>query len=587
MALDMTTALTIRAQVTGQQQLSGLTKGLDGITRSSNKSATAMGRLRGAASGAIGALRGVLPALGIAGIAAFAKSNLDAADAMSKLSQRTGVAAPQLDRFRKVAELSDTSIESLGRAFPVLSKNVKDAIDKGTGPAAKAFEQLGIQLKNTDGSLRATDDIMLQISDAFAGMADGTEKAALASQIFGSRLGSELIPLLNSGGDAVRNMGTSLTQDFADKAAAFNDRLENMQERLGDLGVRMTTALLPAIDGLVAGVEALATAFSALPGPIQTLVAGIAGISALALVFAPIISAVTALGPLIGGLASVIGTVVSALTGGSGLLAALAAVFTGPVGWIALIAGAGVAIYAFRDQIGDALQSIGQFFIDAFAAIGELLKEGAKAYLDFFVKPVLDFAKTAVEGILKLFNKLPEAIKAPFIAVGNAIKGAFRAVLSFLVGQLNTWIGRVNSAINLANRLPAVNIPQVPTASVPAVAQGGVVNGPTLAMVGEGGEPEFIIPQSKMARASANYLSGMRGRSVIPAFAEGGVVNGGMAGNGAGNTSIQITTGPVMQQDGTQYVTLGDLERALRDFGSAVFGNARTPGGRRYQGVRA
>ena len=103
MAMDMTTALTIKANVVGQGQISGLQKGLGRVTGETKRATTAMGRLRGAAAGALGAMRSFLPVLGVAGIAAFAKRNLDAADSMSKLSQRTGIAAPTLDKFRKVA----------------------------------------------------------------------------------------------------------------------------------------------------------------------------------------------------------------------------------------------------------------------------------------------------------------------------------------------------------------------------------------------------------------------------------------------------------------------------------------------------
>jgi hypothetical protein len=57
-------------------------------------------------------------------------------------------------------------------------------------------------------------------------------------------------------------------------------------------------------------------------------------------------------------------------------------------------------------------------------------------------------------------------------------------------------------------------------------ARGGHVSGPTLAWVGEGGDPggEYIIPAKKMAAASMAYLSGARGASVIPGFAKGGYV---------------------------------------------------------------
>ena len=97
-------------------------------------------------------------------------------------------------------------------------------------------------------------------------------------------------------------------------------------------------------------------------------------------------------------------------------------------------------------------------------------------------------------------------------------------------------------------------------------------------MVGEGGEPEYIIPASKMAAASANYLNGARGGAVIPAFAQGGFVGG--------NAQINVTTGPVMQQGGQQYVTMADLERAMRKTADGVYASLRTPAGRYAVGTR-
>ena len=47
-------------------------------------------------------------------------------------------------------------------------------------------------------------------------------------------------------------------------------------------------------------------------------------------------------------------------------------------------------------------------------------------------------------------------------------------------------------------------------------AEGGYVDCPTNAVIGEGGEPEYVIPASKMNSAMQRYGSGMRGSSVIP-----------------------------------------------------------------------
>ncbi len=93
--------------------------------------------------------------------------------------------------------------------------------------------------------------------------------------------------------------------------------------------------------------------------------------------------------------------------------------------------------------------------------------------------------------------------------------------------------------------------------SFKAFARGGVVKGPTLGLIGEGGEPEYIIPQSKAAGFSANYLAGKRGISAVPGFAAGGVAMPSSA-----NVSIQ--TGPVTQMDGRNFVTTSEMSAAVQ-----------------------
>jgi hypothetical protein len=329
------------------------------------------------------------------------------------------------------------------------------------------------------------------------------------------------------------------------------------------------TALLPAITAIAEALVGLIQGFSALPEPLQSAILIFGGLvtafAALAPAISAVISIITTIGPAIA-------AIIPALTGSGGLLAAIAAVFTGPVGWIALLVAAGVAIYAFRDQIAA-----------AFKVIGEVITAAAKLYYSVFVQPVVTGVDIVIRGIKAGFSTLASILTAPFTAAINVIKGVFRGLLQFIANGINTATRGINVLIAGYNRLPAPDIPTIPQVTVPAFAAGGVVSGPTLAMVGEAG-PEYIIPEHKMAKAAANYLGGLRGRNVIPAFAEGGVV-GAMGGGGAANTTVQITTGPVLQQDGQRYVTIGDMERALQDFGAQIFRNSRSYGGRRYQGA--
>lgn len=90
-----------------------------------------------------------------------------------------------------------------------------------------------------------------------------------------------------------------------------------------------------------------------------------------------------------------------------------------------------------------------------------------------------------------------------------------------------------------------------------AFAKGGMVNRPTLGLIGEGGEPEYVIPESKAKNFAMNYLMGARGSSAIPKFAEGGYA-------GPGSASVSIQTGPVMQMNGTNYVTTAQMQQAVQ-----------------------
>jgi hypothetical protein len=93
------------------------------------------------------------------------------------------------------------------------------------------------------------------------------------------------------------------------------------------------------------------------------------------------------------------------------------------------------------------------------------------------------------------------------------------------------------------NRGPAA----VPTMS--SFSTGGYVSGPTMGLVGEAGESEYVIPASKMDGAMARYSAGARGGAVIP----GGSHDSGTVAGGTGNTVVEYT-GPTLNFNGDEYV---------------------------------
>ncbi len=596
MSLNMNAAVNVRAKVDGLQSITGLQKGLKGVGDQAGATGGALGRLKAAGSAAASALRTIAPALTVAGMVAGTKSILDNADAMSKLSQRTGVSATSLDKFRQVAELNDTSIDAVGRGLSTLSTKMAEA-QTGTGKSAEMFKRLGISVVDTNGKLKGSDQIMLELADRFKEMEDGPEKAALAAELFGKRLGNELIPLLNQGGDAVRNMKTAMTDEFADAAAAFNDAIKEIQQEFMVLGTELVKTITPALIAFATGLRDVVRAFNELPAPLQAVILSVGALTAAFVVFAPAINAVlgiasalagvklgamfAALGPAIAPIGAALATLRKILLG----------VFSGPVGWVALAIAAGAAIFAFRDQIAAAFGRIGQTIADAAAAFKstfidpianmlqgfienvqqkhnqfkEIVQAAFSAAWDFvrstFIDPVTTGIQTWFDNTVQLFQRLPDAIKAPFEAVANTIRGIINQMLNGIGNAMNSVIRAINGLIAGANRalarLNLPQIPQLPEVDIPQFAKGGVVTGPTLAMVGEGGEPEYIVPQSKAAGFAANWSAGRRGAAAIPAFAEGGVVMPSTA-------QVSIQTGPVTQMNGSQFVTTQDLSSAVQ-----------------------
>lgn len=94
------------------------------------------------------------------------------------------------------------------------------------------------------------------------------------------------------------------------------------------------------------------------------------------------------------------------------------------------------------------------------------------------------------ETIKKTFSKVGSAIGE---AVSNTVKTAINKVLSTGVKIINGFISAINLAIDVINAIPGVSINKLDKLEVPKLARGGVVNAPTLAMIGEAGK-EAVVP---------------------------------------------------------------------------------------------
>ena len=233
--------------------------------------------------------------LSIAGAAITASMGLIIAktanlgDKFYDLSQRTGIAVETLSSFKLAADKSGTSIEGFATGMKGLSRVMFEAASGGK-EAKEAFIAVGVSATDDTGKLRPLDQVMLDVADRFASMADGAEKNALAMKLFG-KSGMDLIPMLNLGRkglqeniDKMQKFG-AVTLEEARAGDAFNDAMTELQAATGGLTRTIGNALIPVMTGLatktseiIAKVTAWAKEHPGLTKAIAGTVFGIGGL---------------------------------------------------------------------------------------------------------------------------------------------------------------------------------------------------------------------------------------------------------------------------------------------------------------------
>lgn len=208
-------------------------------------------------------VNGVLANLGagvsLAGIGAMIKSSIDSADALDEMAQRTGIAVESLSLLVPAAELSAVSTEKFEAGLKKLATGMLEAAT-GSEASAQNVAALGVAVQNQDGTLRDSEQVLLDLADRFQAMPDGAEKAALAVDIFG-KAGAEMIPFLNQGREGIgalkqeaAELGLQLSADTAAQAGNFNDALDKLKLATQSIGNQIIASLLPALNDMAGGM---------------------------------------------------------------------------------------------------------------------------------------------------------------------------------------------------------------------------------------------------------------------------------------------------------------------------------------------
>ena len=261
-----------------------------------------LGGLTDTAKGVNGVLANLGVAVSVAGLTAMVKSAIDTGDALDEMSQRVGVSVETLSVWKPAAEQSGVSGESFEKGLRKLSTTMLEAAT-GSEDAARNFAAVGVEFKNQDGTLRATDQVLLDLAERFKAMPDGAEKTALAVQLFG-KAGADLIPFLNQGRDGINELaaemqalGVQMSSETAAQAGNFNDALDKLHLATKSIGNQIIASLLPALNDMAGGMVESAKQ----GGTLRTILDGVVLVlKTLALGAATVGKAFIALGEAIG-----------------------------------------------------------------------------------------------------------------------------------------------------------------------------------------------------------------------------------------------------------------------------------------------
>lgn len=101
-----------------------------------------------------------------------------------------------------------------------------------------------------------------------------------------------------------------------------------------------------------------------------------------------------------------------------------------------------------------------------------------------------------------LWNSFMDGIKNVTLSVWEGVKQTFVDAINWIIGKMNSFINALNSVSGVLGKALGLGKKGLSIGNIPTLAQGGIVTRPTLAMIGEGGESEAVIPLSKLGDMS-------------------------------------------------------------------------------------
>lgn len=495
----------------------------------------------------------------VTAVTKFSLAQARAVNDTNNLAQALGLTAEELTSLQFAAQRTNATAEQFRFGMQRLASEIIKT-NESAERSDTTLGKLGIRVKNADGSARSTAQVFGDLAARFASMSDGAQKTALAMQLFGSRAGPQLIPLLNEGKEGIaaleaeaRRLGITLTTAQAKQASALTNAVDTMNSAVSavrrDLGLLFAPALIEAAQNftqLIADNRDTIIAFGEsvrdrVVPIIQDLFAVLSGRDADVQNTALITIRDTVLG--VANAFILLGKVVATI-------------------WRAIEAALQPILDAFNALFGTNLQvrqivilGILMQFLGVFRALGAAIRVVVAAW-NILVRLVGPAAATILAAILAVnaalnlianvintvFSNLAKWVIAGATALVNAFSPAIESVIGFFVELGRRAMAIIKSIIEAARRIPVLgDIIPGGSGGAQANAGGGRIRGrgtgtsdSILSWLSNG---EWVIRAAAVRKYGDGLLSAINSMR-LPRNAFAGFSMGGMVGAAPAFASI-------------------------------------------------
>jgi phage-related minor tail protein len=362
-----------------------------------------------------------------------------------------------------------------------------------------------------------------------------TEALNLATQAFGAEGAQRLSAAIRSGNFDLENFG-NLLGDGTGLVAEQADGMLTLSDRFAVLTNRVKVGLMPAIEAVLVVIEDLVVAFSeeGLAGVVTVLREKLAPIEDWMKRNKPIMAAVAV---VIGGV--MVYAVYSLITAFLALLSPFVLIVA------ALAAVVAAVVYAYENF--ETFRNIVDTVVSVVVAVIQTLYNSVKTNIDLIVGifrflkddvgSVLSDIIDAIGGLISFVMDLPNKFREAITGIFNALYDVGRAIVNGIIAGIKAAPGAVMSA--LESLIPGGSIIGGAIggitglmSNIPGLAEGGIVTGPTLALIGEAG-PEAVVPLDRAGgigggmNVTVNMPPGSDGADVVAALQRYARAHGG------------------------------------------------------------